>query len=193
MLVHPSRHSVNTKDSQQITFVAIQSLKKCVFPIIPWKTWTLPRSQGGPSILDVNLQHAALYFRWIFPLFHLDSLSFTNNPLLTTLIYRINNQNCSSCHQLPLLFPVTRQQFTKTRRVNTIDMMYKSIDMLPRNFDKVAINLPLFSCYHYQPSSWFGVSFGDPNKVELRCHKVTVQQEWGIIKSSKHLLQATCR
>ncbi|GAN11795.1 hypothetical protein MAM1_0979d11396 [Mucor ambiguus] len=43
------------KDIQQITSVAIQFLKKSIFPVIPRKTWTLPRSQGGLGILGVNL------------------------------------------------------------------------------------------------------------------------------------------
>ncbi|GAN09494.1 hypothetical protein MAM1_0271c09024 [Mucor ambiguus] len=98
------------KGIQQITSVAIQFLKKGIFPI--------------------------------FSFLHLDSPSSTDNSLLTILIYHINNQNRSSCHQIPLLFPVALQQLTKTRRVSTIGMIYRSIDMLPRSFAEVTINLP---------------------------------------------------
>ncbi|EPB81367.1 hypothetical protein HMPREF1544_11916 [Mucor circinelloides 1006PhL] len=130
------------KDLQQITSVAIQFLKKGIFPVIPWRIWTLPRSQGGLGILDVHLQYAALYFRWVSPLLQLYSPSSTDNPLLIMLSYHINNHNRSSHHQFPLLFPVARQQFTKKRRVLSLDVMYRSIDMLPRNYDRVEINLP---------------------------------------------------
>ncbi|CEP07582.1 hypothetical protein [Parasitella parasitica] len=56
------------RDLARIQSVAIQFLKQGIFPVIPWTTWTLPRSQGGLGILDVKLQYAALYFRWVQPL-----------------------------------------------------------------------------------------------------------------------------
>ncbi|CEP10784.1 hypothetical protein [Parasitella parasitica] len=108
-------------DIQQITSVAIQFLKKGISPVIPWRTWTLLRLQGGLGTLDVNLQHAALYFRWVSPLLQQNTPSSTSSVLL--------------------LFPVARQQFTKKRRVLSLDMMYNSIDMLPRNYDIVTINV----------------------------------------------------
>jgi exonuclease III len=173
------------KDIQQITSVAIQFLKKGIFPVIPWKTWTLPRSQGGLGILDVNLQYAALYFRWIFPLLHLDSPSSTTNPLLAILIYHINNQNRSSCHQLPLLFPVARKQLTTKRRANTIDMMYQSIDMLPRDFDEVAINLPTALTL---PLST--VIYSDPQstvKLPRKVHSMTVADVFVVHPTEQYL------
>ena len=63
----------------------------------------------------------------------------------------INNRNSSLYHQIPLLFPQTRQVGFSTERLNTIDMLNAAIDCIPRNFDGIhvtpatALSLPLIS------------------------------------------------
>lgn len=42
--------------------------------------------------------------------------------------------------QLPLLLPLARKQLTRKQRVITIDMLYRAIDMLPRDYGSVTIN-----------------------------------------------------
>lgn len=156
------------QDLQRITSVAIQFLKKGIFPVIPWRTWTLPRDHGGLGILDVKLQYSALYFRWIQPLLFQDSASSTNNPLIAMLIHTINNHNDSRSHHIPLLLPVARRLLTTKRRVSTIDMLYKSVDKLHRDFDLVSINhltgldLPLNTVL-FRP---IGSSFRIPQKIK---------------------------
>ncbi|KAI8647286.1 hypothetical protein BD408DRAFT_408930 [Parasitella parasitica] len=56
------------------------------------------------------------------------------------LSMHINNQHQTEFHQLPLLLPTARRSFTKIRRTSTIDMLYRSMDMLPRDYDLVSIN-----------------------------------------------------
>ncbi|CEP13066.1 hypothetical protein, partial, partial [Parasitella parasitica] len=131
---------LSSQELNQIKSVAIQFLKRGIFPVIPWSTWTLPRSKGGLGILDVQLQYAALYYRWISPLLDLESPTDNSNPLRAMLAIHISNHNNSEHHQLPLLLPVARKQLTRAGRVSTITMLYKSIDMLPRDFDRVTIS-----------------------------------------------------
>ncbi|KAI8640681.1 hypothetical protein BD408DRAFT_419278 [Parasitella parasitica] len=52
----------------------------------------------------------------------------------------INYQHQTEFHQLPLLLPNARRSFTKIRWTSTIDMLYRSMDMLPRDYDLVSIN-----------------------------------------------------
>lgn len=129
------------QDLQQIISVAIQFLRKGIFPVIPWSTWILPRDAGGLGVIDVKKQYSALYFRWIQPLLLTDFASNSVNPLDILLIHHINNHNGSQLHQLPLLLPNSRRQLPRNRRVSTIDIIYKSIDMLPRNYDLVSLNV----------------------------------------------------
>ncbi|KAL0143447.1 hypothetical protein V8B55DRAFT_1572166 [Mucor lusitanicus] len=63
-----------------------------------------------------------------------------SNPLVTMLAIHVNNQNRSAYHQIPLLLPAAGRSFTKSRRTNTIDLIYHSIDMLPQDFDHATIN-----------------------------------------------------
>lgn len=135
---------------QQIPSVAIQFLKKGISPVIPWKIWTLPRSQWGLGIQDVNLQYAALYFRWISPLLQLDCLLSTNNLLLVMLTYHINNHNCSSPHQLPLLFPVACQQLRNEECLSLVWCKNPSICSQETMITYWSICL-LVLCYLYHP------------------------------------------
>ncbi|CEP09836.1 hypothetical protein, partial, partial [Parasitella parasitica] len=154
--------ALTQQDIQSITSVAIRFLKSGIFPAIPWSTWTLPKNQGGLGILDVKAQYAALYFRWIQPLL---TVSYTTlddiSPLSRMLIHYINNINHSSHHQVPLLLPTTRRIFLRRTRMATIDIIYKSIDLLPRNFDSVRIShatslqLPLQAVLYVSPHSTF--------------------------------------
>ncbi|CEP07581.1 hypothetical protein, partial, partial [Parasitella parasitica] len=50
------------------------------------------------------------------------------------------NEHRTEFHQLPLLLPPARRSFTKTRRTNTIDMIYKTMDLIPRDYDSAHIN-----------------------------------------------------
>ena len=148
-------------DFQQITSVAIQFLRPGIFPAIPWTTWTLPRSQGGLGILDVTRQSAALYFRWVQPLLAMAPSTHHRNPLVAMLAIHINNHNRSTYHQLPLLIPTARRTFISGRRTGTIDMLYRSVDLLPRDYDHAAINhatglaLPLRTILYTTASSTY--------------------------------------
>lgn len=86
-----------------------------------------------------------------------------SNPLIIMLSCHINNYNGTQFHQLPLLLPVTHQQLTRKRRITTIDLLYKSIDMLPCDYDQISINhntnlhLPLHIVFYRFSTSSFRI------------------------------------
>ncbi|KAI9336904.1 hypothetical protein BD770DRAFT_448660 [Pilaira anomala] len=96
------------------------------------------------SILNQYL--AFLSLRWLIPLLE-DAPTQTSLTLMLQL--HINNRNSSLYHQIPLLFPQTRQAGFSTERLNAIDMLNASTDCIPRNFDGIhvtpatALSLPL--------------------------------------------------
>ena len=156
------------QDLHKITSVMIQFLRRGIFPAIPWSTWTLPKAQGGLGVLDVPTQYMALYFRWGQPLVTTSSTSAATDPLINMLIQHVKHHNRTDYHQIPLLFPTTRRTFTSKNRISTIDILYRCIDALPRNYDSVAINhptgltLPLLAVLYKRPSSLFVV----PSKMK---------------------------
>ncbi|CEP07633.1 hypothetical protein, partial, partial [Parasitella parasitica] len=83
------------------------------------------------------------------------------NPLVDMLTIHINNHNRITYHQLPLLIPTVRRMFTKNLQTNTIDMLYRSVDLLPRDYDLAAINhatglsLPLRAILYTTASSTY--------------------------------------
>ncbi|KAI8636625.1 hypothetical protein BD408DRAFT_355313, partial [Parasitella parasitica] len=123
----------------------------------------LPKTKGGLGVLNVTAQYSALYFRWIQPLLTNSSHSTTIDPLHSILIHYVNNVNRSRHHQIPLLLPSSRRSFTRKGRVATIDILYRSIDSIPRNYDSVQINhstalhLPLQTVLFTRPHSPFRI------------------------------------
>jgi len=146
---------------QQLRSLAIQFLRKNIFPIIPWRVWTLPKDRGGLGVLDIQLQASAMYFRWLQPLLTQDQPILDSHPVSCLLSYHIRNVNNCQYHQIPLLFPSARSQGLHKQRVGTIDMLYRAINYLPRSFDAAAINtatamvLPLQAAFFVPPSSSF--------------------------------------
>lgn len=126
-------------DIQAIQAICTKFLRKGIFPVIPWATWTKPKPLGGLGVLDVALQQSALYFRWVQPLLH---PSDSPHILDLMLVMLVNKQNQSAHVQVPLLFPHTRTTgLTKQRRTNTVTMIYKSVDRLQRNNEPVHLNI----------------------------------------------------
>jgi hypothetical protein len=146
---------------QQLRSPAIQFLKKNIFPIIPWKVWTLPKDQGGLGVLDIQIQASAMYFRWLQPLLTHDQDIIDSHPVSCLLSYHIRNVTNCQFHQIPLLFPSSRTQGLIKQRVGTIDMLYRAIDYLPRSAEASAVNtatamvLPLQAAFYVPPSSSF--------------------------------------
>lgn len=70
----------------------------------------------------------------------MDTSTSHSNPLMTMLSYHITNHNGVKPPQLTLLLPLARKHLTGERRVTTIDMLYRAIYMLPRDYDSVTIN-----------------------------------------------------
>ncbi|OAC98760.1 hypothetical protein MUCCIDRAFT_115001 [Mucor lusitanicus CBS 277.49] len=148
---------------QQLRSLAIQFLRKRIFPVIPWKIWTLPKDQGGLGVLDIQVQASAMYFRWLQPLLTQDQAILDAHPVSCLLSYHIRNVTGCQHHQIPLLFPSARSQGLMKQRVGTIDMLYRAIDYLPRSPSSTGINtatamvLPLQAAFFVPPSSSFEI------------------------------------
>lgn len=156
------------EDFRRLRSLAIQFLRKNIFPVIPWKVWTLPKTKGGLGVVDIQIQASALYFRWLHPLLAYDQLSIDSLPVSNMLSYHLRNINQRQYHQIPLLFPCTRTQGLLKQRTGTLDMLYKAMDYIPRSFDGARINtatamiLPLQAAFYVPPSSTLAV----PHKVK---------------------------
>ncbi|KAK4510370.1 Vacuolar protein sorting-associated protein 70 [Mucor velutinosus] len=148
-------------DVKQLRSLAIFFLRKNIFPVIPWKTWTLPKDKGGLSIVDIQTQASALYFRWLHPLLVYDQSVIDAHPVSYLLSYHLRNKNGYQYHHIPLLFPSARRnQGLKTQRTGTVDMLYRAVDYLPKSYDAARINtatamaaLPLQAAFYVPPSS----------------------------------------
>ncbi|KAK4517578.1 COP9 signalosome complex subunit 2 [Mucor velutinosus] len=123
---------------QAIRSICTKFLRKGIFPVIPWATWTKPKPLGGLGVLDVALQQSALYFRWVQPLLHPSDSPHILDLLLVMLV---NKQNQSAHEQVPLLFPLTRTTGLTKQRTNTVTMIYKSVDCLKRINEPVHLNI----------------------------------------------------
>ncbi|KAK4522014.1 uncharacterized protein ATC70_004553 [Mucor velutinosus] len=88
-------------DFKQLRSLAIQFLRKNIFPVIPWKVWTHPKDQGGLGVID--FQASALYFRWLQPLLVYDQSTVDSHPVSSLLSYHLRNVNQCQYYQLPLL------------------------------------------------------------------------------------------
>jgi endonuclease/exonuclease/phosphatase family metal-dependent hydrolase len=156
------------QDIHKITSVMVRFLRRGIFPVIPWSTWTLPKTQGGLGVLDVSKQYLALYFRWGQPLITTSSASVATDPLITMLIQHVQNHTRSAHHQIPLLFPTTRRTFTSTTRISSVDVLFRCIDAIPRTYDSVSIDhstgltLPLHAVLYKRTPSPFLV----PSKMK---------------------------
>ncbi|KAK4519269.1 uncharacterized protein ATC70_009501 [Mucor velutinosus] len=148
-------------DFKQLRSLAIQFLRKNIFPVIPWSVWTLPKEQGGLGVIDIQLQASALYFRWLQPLLVYDQSTIDAHPVSSLLSHHIRNVNNCQFHQIPLLFPSSRSQGLLKQRTGTVDMIYRAVDYLPRSFGSARINtatamaLPLQAAVFVPPSSSF--------------------------------------
>ena len=123
-------------DIQSIVSIANQYLRKGIFPVIPWSTWIKPKPLGGLGVLDVATQQSALYFRWVQPLLQPSSNQTILDQMLRMLI---NKRNHSQNVEMALLFPASRASGMFKQRTTTVDMIYRSIDNVPRNFEDVEI------------------------------------------------------
>lgn len=154
---------LTVEDFRQLRSLAIQFLKKSIFPVIPWKVWTLPRTQGGLGVVDIQIQASALYFRWLQPLLTYTQHTIDSHPVSYLLSYHLHNVNQSQYHQIPLLFPCSRTQGLKKQRTGTLGMLYKAVDFLLRSFADVRINtatamiLPLQAIFYVSPTSTLSV------------------------------------
>jgi hypothetical protein len=148
-------------DFKQLRSLAIQFLKKNIFPVIPWKVWTLPKDQGGLGVIDIQIQASALYFRWLQPLLGYDQGTIDSHPVFSLLSYHIRNVTNCQYHQLPLLFPSSRFQGLLKQRTGTVDLLYRAMDYLPKSYGSARINtatamvLPLQAAIYVPPSSTF--------------------------------------
>jgi len=127
-------------DFKQLRSLAIQFLRKNIFPVIPWKVWTHPKDQGGLGVIDIQLQASALYFRWLQPLLVYDQSTVDSHPVLSLPSYHLRNVNQCQYHQFPLLFPSSRYQGLLKQRTGTVDMLYRAVDSLPRTFGAARLN-----------------------------------------------------
>ncbi|GAN08132.1 hypothetical protein MAM1_0190d07639 [Mucor ambiguus] len=87
-------------------------------------------------------------------------------------------------------FPVARKQLTTKSQSNTIDIMYKSIAMLPRDFGEVAIN---FSTALMLPLST--VIYSDPQstvKLSRKVHSMTVADVFAVHLTEQYLHWKRC-
>jgi hypothetical protein len=125
-------------DLKAIQAVCTKFLRKGIFPVIPWATWTTPKLLGGLGVLDVAMQQSALYFRWVQPLLHPSDSPHILDLMLAMLV---NKQNQSAYVQVPLLFPLTRTTSLSRHRTNTVAMIYKSVDRLKRINEPVHLNV----------------------------------------------------
>ncbi|GAN06252.1 conserved hypothetical protein [Mucor ambiguus] len=121
-------------DFKQLRLLAIQFLRRNTFPVISWKVWTLPKEKGGLGVIDIQVQASALH--------------------------HLRNVNGYSHHQIPLLFPSARRaKGLKKQRIGTVDVLYRTVDYLPKSFDEARINtataivLPLQAAFYAPPSS----------------------------------------
>ena len=155
-------------DFRQLRSLAIQFLRKNIFPVIPWKVWTLPKEQGGLGVIDIQIQASALYFRWLQPLLAYDQSTIDSHPVSSLLSYHIRNVTNCHYHQIPLLFPSSRSQGLMKQRTGTVDLLYRAVDYLPRSFGSARINtatamvLPLPAAIFVPPGS----SFVLPHRVK---------------------------
>ncbi|CEP11687.1 hypothetical protein, partial, partial [Parasitella parasitica] len=147
-------------DFQQLRSLAIQFLRKNIFPVIPWKVWTLPKEKGGLGVVDIQIQASALHLRWLHPLLVQDQVTVDSHPVSYLLSFHLRNVNGYQYHQIPLLFPSARRnQGLKKQRTGTVDMPYRAVDYLPKSFDAARINpatalaLPLQAAFYVPPSS----------------------------------------
>ena len=143
----------------QLRSVAIQFLKRRIFPVIPWGVWTLSKAKGGLGVIDIQLQASALYFRWLQPLLVLSLPEIDQHPVYYLLSYHLKNVNQRHYHLIPLLFPCTRTQGLKQQRVGVLDMLYKAIDSLPHSFASAQVSpatlmvLPLQVAFYTEPTT----------------------------------------
>jgi hypothetical protein len=147
-------------DFKQLRSLAIQFLRRNIFPVISWKVWTLPKEKGGLGVIDIQVQASALYFRWLYPLLVNNQAVLDAHPVFYLLSYHLRNVNGYSHHQIPLLFPSARRaKGLRKQRTGTVDMLYRTVDYLPKSFDEARINtatamvLPLQAAFYVPPSS----------------------------------------
>jgi hypothetical protein len=128
--------SLPINDIQTIVSIATQYLRKGIFPVIPWSTWTKPKPYGGVGVLDVATQQASLYFRWVQPL-----LKSSTTPSMLDLMLKmlISKRNNNQYVEMALLFPASRSSGLHKHRTTTVDMLYRATDNVPRDFEKVQI------------------------------------------------------
>lgn len=155
-------------DLLSLQSLAIQFLRKNIFPVIPWKVWTLPKEKGGLGVVDIQVQASALYFRWLQPLLFYDQSAIDSHPVSNLLSYHLRNVNGCQYHRIPLLFSPSRSQGLKKQRIGTVDMLYCAVDRLPRSYADALLNpatamiLPLQAAFYVPLSSSFAV----PNRVK---------------------------
>ncbi|KAK4512396.1 uncharacterized protein ATC70_003095 [Mucor velutinosus] len=88
-------------------------------------------------------------------------MTIDSHPVSCLLSYHIRNVNNCLYHHLPLLFPSSRSQGLNKQRIGSIDMLYRTVDYLPRSFGAAAINtatamaLPLQATFYVPSSSLF--------------------------------------
>lgn len=75
--------------------------------------------------------------RWLIPLLKDDTSS---HQLIEMLKVHLKNCNSSKFHQIPLLFPHSRRAKLQSERINTLDIIYATVDCIPKNFDNIQIN-----------------------------------------------------
>lgn len=125
------------QDLSQITSVAIQFCRSNIFPVIPWSVWTTPKQMGGLGVLDPKAQYHTLFLRWTTPLLTDDD---PNHQLTQMLKIHIRNRHSTQHHHIPLLLPTMRPTGLTKDRINTLDIIYATIDCIPRNFESTPLN-----------------------------------------------------
>jgi hypothetical protein len=64
-MVYISSNSLNSRRFQATSPLDYPVPTKNIFPVIPWRVWTLPKTSGGLGVIDIQIQASALYFRWL--------------------------------------------------------------------------------------------------------------------------------
>ncbi|OAD66677.1 CCHC-type zinc finger transcription factor [Phycomyces blakesleeanus NRRL 1555(-)] len=125
------------------------------FPPIAFETLCLPRLQGGLGILDPGIQQCALQLRWLKPLIRNPLLPHGLVPQWFSSLLRSDVPTVDPL--LPLLFPDCRPRNHRTLD-SPLHLVLKAMDTLPRNSDRVVLNLssclilPLSSMISSMPS-----------------------------------------
>ena len=104
-------------------------INRRIFPRLGWHVLTASKKVGGLGILDPELQHSALYYRWLDPL-----LSPRTGHSLIHEFLRAHLRNAFHSLQplIGLLFPRARPNASTGTSLTAVSLVCRTMDIISR-------------------------------------------------------------